>query len=163
MIQIHASYKKSEHNGDTGSGSNIWCNRFVLFLNPKTFFSYYIFILPEAQKSGAPAAAPLPPRPEPDSRTDPQAPLCHSLAVPDLPPGYAGNFRQTFSQLCSLEAGELVALLCGRLLITAEAVRSEQNQSLFVWKNTVLFVSIVCLFKVDTLVTGHSARSMKSS
>jgi hypothetical protein len=49
------------------------------------------------------------------------------------------------------------------LLITAEAVRSEQYQSLFVWKNTVLFVSIVCLFKVDTLVTGHSARSLKSS
>ena len=93
---------------------NIQYDQFILFLNLKTSYPpMHINISPGAPKSGAPAAAPLPPRLEADSRTDPSAPLCHSLAVPDLPPGYAGNFRQTFSQLCSLEAGELIALLCG--------------------------------------------------
>jgi hypothetical protein len=71
-------------------------------------------ISPGAPKYGSPAAAPQDPRPEADSRTDPPAPLCHSLAVRDLPPGYAGNSRQTFSLLCSLEPGELLNLLsCG--------------------------------------------------
>ena len=97
MLQIHASSKTLEHIGDTAS-ANIQCDRFVLFFNLKTSHPpMHISISPGAPKSGAPAAAPLPPRLEADSRTDPPAPLCHSLAVPDLPPGYAGNFRQTFS------------------------------------------------------------------
>ena len=97
MLQIHASSKKF---------GAYWghCFRQQHLVQPicplpqsEDILSSYIIILPEAPKSGAPAAAPLPPRQEPDSRTDPPAPLCHSLAVPDLPPGYAGNFRQTFS------------------------------------------------------------------
>ena len=37
MLQIHASSKTLEHIGDTAS-ANIQCDRFVLFLNPKTFY-----------------------------------------------------------------------------------------------------------------------------
>ena len=37
MLQIHASSKTLEHIGDTAS-ANIQCDRFVLILNPKTFY-----------------------------------------------------------------------------------------------------------------------------
>ena len=157
MLQIHASSKKSEHIGDTASGNNIWYNQFVLFLNLKTFFPPTLLFYLRPQSPGLLQRLPsLPGR----RRT-----VVQTRRLPCVTPWQ--------SRICPLVTRETsvrhshscvawrleTCLSCSvaALLITTEAVRSEHYHSLFVWKNTNLFVSIVRLFRVDTLVTGHSA------